>query len=144
LSRDGSATWTTRLIRRGAFLNVADLQASIAAFVKAWNQNPQPFVWTATVESIQEKLTRCRRTLEQVQPGCASHKSTLIAPDASGRAAKAPLGSHFHTLGVYSANHDARAALIRLECGACTDWTGPNKREKPAKLLDSVSLTLRI
>jgi hypothetical protein len=24
---------------------------------------------------------------------------------------------------IYSANHDARAALTGLECGACTDWT---------------------
>jgi hypothetical protein len=32
-------------------------------------------VWTATVESIQEKLTRCRRTLEQIKPGCTTPKS---------------------------------------------------------------------
>src|SRR6266481_6094975 len=64
-----------KAIRRGVFLSVADLQASIAAFLQAWNENPQPFVWTATVESIQEKLTRCRRTLEQIQPGCTSPKS---------------------------------------------------------------------
>jgi hypothetical protein len=32
-------------------------------------------VRTATVESIQEKLARCRRTLEQIQPGCTSPKS---------------------------------------------------------------------
>ena len=30
--------------------------------------DPKPFVWTATVESVQEKLNRCRRTLEQIQP----------------------------------------------------------------------------
>src|SRR5438128_7295732 len=64
-----------KAIRRGVFLSVADLQASIATFLKVWNENPQPFVWTATVESIQEKLTRCRRTLEQIQPGCTSPKS---------------------------------------------------------------------
>src|ERR1700732_2015431 len=64
-----------KAIRRGAFLSVADLQASIETFLKAWNKNPKPFVWTATVESIQEKLTRCRRTLEQIQPGCTSPKS---------------------------------------------------------------------
>jgi hypothetical protein len=45
------------------------------AFLTAWNQDPKPFVWTATVESIQEKLTRCRRTLEQIKPGCTSAKS---------------------------------------------------------------------
>jgi len=71
--------WFGRLdnqaIRRGVFLSVADLKASIGAFLKAWNQDPKPFVWTATVESIQEKLNRRRRTLEEIQPGCTSPKS---------------------------------------------------------------------
>ena len=64
-----------KAIRRGVFRSVADLQASIETFLTIWNQDPKPFVWTATVESIQEKLTRCRRTLEQIQPGCPSPKS---------------------------------------------------------------------
>jgi len=63
-----------KAIKRGVFLSVADLQASIAAFLNAWNVSPQPFVWTATVESIQQKLSRCRRTLEQILPGCTSPK----------------------------------------------------------------------
>ena len=71
--------WFGRLdnkaIRRGVFLSVADLQASIEAFLTAWNQDPKPFVWTATVESIQEKLTRCRQILEQIKPGCTSPRS---------------------------------------------------------------------
>jgi transposase len=65
----------SQAIRRGVFLSVADLKASIEAFLKAWNQAPKPFVWTATVESIQKKLAKCRRTLEQIQPGCTSPKS---------------------------------------------------------------------
>jgi transposase len=65
---------TDKAIRRGVFRSVADLQSSIEGFLQAWNQNPKPFVWTATVESIQEKLTRCRRTLEQIQPGSTSPK----------------------------------------------------------------------
>jgi transposase len=64
-----------KAIKRGVFLSVEDLQASIAAFLAAWNESPKPFVWTATVESIQEKLTRCRRTLEQIKPGCTSPKT---------------------------------------------------------------------
>src|SRR3954464_14987393 len=64
-----------KAIRRGVFLSVADLQASIEAFLTVWNQDPKPFVWTATVESIQQKLTRCRQTLEQIKPGCTSPKS---------------------------------------------------------------------
>ena len=62
---------TTDCIRRGVFFSVEDLQRAIAEFLAAWNEAPNPFVWTATVESIMEKLSRCRQTLEQVQPGCA-------------------------------------------------------------------------
>jgi len=40
-----------KAIRRGVFLSVADLKASIEAFLKAWNQDPKPFVWTATAYS---------------------------------------------------------------------------------------------
>ena len=64
-----------KAIRRGVFLSVADLQGAIEAFLRAWNQNPKPFVWTATVESIQKKLNRCRQTLEQIQPGCTKPKT---------------------------------------------------------------------
>jgi transposase len=61
-----------KAIRRGVFRSVQDLKASINAFLAAWNQDPQPFVWTATVESIAGKLARCRQTLELIQPGCTS------------------------------------------------------------------------
>jgi hypothetical protein len=57
-------------VRRGSFANVDELQQAIMEFLAAWNEQPKPFVWTATVQMIQEKLTRCRQTLEQIQPGC--------------------------------------------------------------------------
>ena len=62
-------------IRRGVFRSVDDLKASIDAFLTAWNKDPKPLVWTATVESITEKLSRCRQTLEKIQPGCTSPRS---------------------------------------------------------------------
>ena len=61
---------TSKRIRRGSFASVADLQQAIAEFLAAWNENPKPFVWTATVASIVDKLSRCRQTLENIQPGC--------------------------------------------------------------------------
>ena len=64
-----------KAIRRGVFRSVEDLKAAIEAFLTVWNQDPQPFVWTATVESITEKLSRCRRTLEKIQPGCTSTRT---------------------------------------------------------------------
>lgn len=61
---------TGKRVRRGSFANVEELQQAIMEFLAAWNEQPKPFVWTATVQMIQEKLTRCRQTLEQIQPGC--------------------------------------------------------------------------
>ena len=61
---------TGKRVRRGSFANVEELQQAIMEFLAAWNEQPKPFVWTATVQMIQEKLARCRQTLEQIQPGC--------------------------------------------------------------------------
>jgi transposase/transcriptional regulator with XRE-family HTH domain len=63
---------TAKAVRRSSFASVADLEAAIAQFLEAWNENPNPFVWNATVESIQAKLARCRQTLEQIKPGCTA------------------------------------------------------------------------
>jgi len=61
---------TGKRIRRGVFISVEDLQKAIEEFLAAWNDAPKPFVWTATVESIVEKLSRCKQTLERIKPGC--------------------------------------------------------------------------
>jgi transposase/transcriptional regulator with XRE-family HTH domain len=61
---------TRKRVRRGWFRNVEELEHAIAEFLAAWNEKPKPFVWTATVDSIVEKLSRCRQTLEKIQPGC--------------------------------------------------------------------------
>ena len=62
--------WTGKRLRRGVFVSVDDLKEAIDQFLKAWNIEPRPFVWTATVDSIVEKLSRCRPTLERIKPGC--------------------------------------------------------------------------
>ena len=66
---------TSQRVRRGVFVSVADLIAAIDEYLAVWNKNPKPFVWTATVESIVEKLSRCRQTLEQIKPGCTLPRS---------------------------------------------------------------------
>jgi transposase len=66
---------TSKAVRRGSFTSVADLESAIAVFLEAWNENPKPFVWTATIESIQAKLARCRQTLEQIKPGCTAPRT---------------------------------------------------------------------
>lgn len=55
---------TGKRLRRGVFVSVQDLVDAIHQYMAVWNQDPKPFVWTATVESIVEKLRGCRQTLE--------------------------------------------------------------------------------
>ena len=57
-------------IRRGAFPSVPDLVKAIEDFLKSWNKEPRPFLWTAKVEDIIRKLDRARRKLEELKPGC--------------------------------------------------------------------------
>lgn len=52
------AVITERAIRRGSFKSVRDLTKKIDAFVTKYNENCQPFAWTATADSILEKLAR--------------------------------------------------------------------------------------
>ena len=49
---------TQRAIRRGTFKSVRDLIAKIEAFVKQYNRQCHPFSWTATADSILEKIGR--------------------------------------------------------------------------------------
>jgi transposase len=61
---------TDKAIRNGVFLSVPDLEEAIADYLAAWNDNPRPFIWTATVGEIVEKLGRARAKLETIEPGC--------------------------------------------------------------------------
>jgi transposase len=74
------AELTNKRIRRDSFSSVEDLIAAIQEFLAAWNEAPKPFVWTATVDSILAKLSRCRPTLEQIQPGCTLPRPANESP----------------------------------------------------------------
>ena len=69
------AELTRDCVRRGSFYSMEDLKKAIQEFLDSWNENPKPFVWTATIESILAKLSRCRQTLEKIQPGCTLPRS---------------------------------------------------------------------
>src|SRR5919202_6287085 len=58
---------TGKAIRRGVFRSVPELIAAIEEFLRVHNEDPKPFVWTATAESILTKVRRGRVTLEQVK-----------------------------------------------------------------------------
>jgi len=57
---------TEQAIRRGIFRSVPELIAAIEAYLQASNDNPRPFVWTASAEQILDKVRRGRATLESI------------------------------------------------------------------------------
>lgn len=57
---------TEKAISRGVFKSVPDLIAAIEAYLEANNNNPRPFVWTATAEQILQKVRRGRVALQKV------------------------------------------------------------------------------
>ncbi len=68
------AELTQKAVRRGVFHSVRDLQRATAEFLAAWNAAPAPFVWTASIESILEKIARARQRLEQIAPASTQPK----------------------------------------------------------------------
>ncbi len=49
---------TQQAIRRGSFRNVRQLIVSIEQYVTQYNQHKRAFVWTATADSIFQKVAR--------------------------------------------------------------------------------------
>ena len=57
---------TTKRIRRGTFRGVPQLIAAIQSYIAAHNENSKPFIWTASVTAILEKIRRARAVLNNV------------------------------------------------------------------------------
>lgn len=51
---------TEKMIRRGTFHSVDELERAIYAWLATWNDTPKPFVWRATADVILEKVRRCK------------------------------------------------------------------------------------
>lgn len=58
---------TQRAIRRGTFKSVKELVSKIDHFVKLHNRNTRPFVWTATADSILDKIKRLCQLISATQ-----------------------------------------------------------------------------
>lgn len=65
--------------KRAGFVSVPDLKQAIDNFLEAWNAQPKPFVWTATVEEIIKKIQRARAKLEQIKPGYTLPRGKKLA-----------------------------------------------------------------
>jgi transposase len=55
---------TDKRIRRGTFQNVIALTTAIKNYIDSHNQNPHVFVWTAPVERILTKISKCKEALD--------------------------------------------------------------------------------
>ena len=58
---------TQKAIRRGTFRSVKDLVSKIDQFVNHYNKETQPFVWTATADSILEKIKRLCQCISETR-----------------------------------------------------------------------------
>ncbi len=52
---------TDRMIRRGTFLSVQELERAIYHWLSSWNGQPTPFTWKATADVILDKVGRCKQ-----------------------------------------------------------------------------------
>jgi transposase len=57
---------TDKALRRGVFHSVPDLITKIEEYLDAHNEDPKPFVWTATADDILAKVARGRVALQAV------------------------------------------------------------------------------
>ena len=49
---------TDQLIRRGVHKSVVALERDVREWIKTWNQDPKPSVWTKTAEDILQSLSK--------------------------------------------------------------------------------------
>jgi transposase len=54
---------TAKMIRRGTFHSVDELERAIYAWLASWNDKPKAFVWKATADVILDKVRRCKEAI---------------------------------------------------------------------------------
>lgn len=56
---------TQHRLRRGVFRDVEELIMTIGAYIDRHNEQPKPFIWTATASDILAKVARARKALDK-------------------------------------------------------------------------------
>ena len=54
-------------LRRGVFRSVPELIQAVEDYLARHNEDPKPFIWTATASDILAKVQRGRRNLDKLQ-----------------------------------------------------------------------------
>jgi hypothetical protein len=49
---------TTKKLQRGTHRSTRALESDIRAWIKTWNENPRPYVWTKTADEILDSIAR--------------------------------------------------------------------------------------
>ena len=57
---------TDKRIRRGSFKSVPELTSAIMQYLENHNQNPKVFIWSASVERIMSKISKCKEALDSL------------------------------------------------------------------------------
>ena len=57
------STLTEKQLRCGVFHSVQDLERRLEDYIKTYNENPRPLVWTKTADEILRKVGRARQAL---------------------------------------------------------------------------------
>jgi transposase len=58
---------TANRLKRGVFRDLEELIMAVGDYIDRHNLKPKPFIWTATARDILEKVTRARKSLDNVQ-----------------------------------------------------------------------------
>ena len=64
---------TTRRLKRGSFVSVAELVAAIEDYIAHHNNDPKPIVWHKTADEIIAKVRRGRVALDQARANSRTH-----------------------------------------------------------------------
>ncbi len=54
-------------LKRGVFKSVEDLTRTVQEYIEHQNEDPKPFIWTATATDILAKVKRARNKLNKLQ-----------------------------------------------------------------------------
>jgi transposase len=64
---------TRKALTNSSFTSTGQLEERIDVWASRWNDDPQPFVWTKTVDDIITKVKRGRATLDRVTESATHH-----------------------------------------------------------------------
>ena len=58
---------TANRLKRGVFRDLEELIMAVGDYIDRHNQSPKPFIWTASAKDILQKVTRARRSLDNLR-----------------------------------------------------------------------------